>query len=186
MDVIEVLKYMAKFPPKAAVLKQFKENTLNTDTYQTVKEYITALENPVLPEVESFIYAQNEDKIKQIVTETNGYLMMVEYGPITGTVGTLGAASANFHLSVIIAHHYKSRAYDTLTEAILMDNCLTMMRTFLNQVITDKKESECPFVEYLSDNYNVVPLAEEKGQFGLYESIGYVLSLNRTNNVFVN
>lgn len=185
--VTDQFKYFAKFPPNDAVLKLFDDNSLNDAGYTELLDYVNTLSNPVLPDVSAYIFTQDENMIRTIVEKTDGYIMMVEFGPVNGSGrDKIGLRDVDFNFSVIIARHFKQRKYDPVTETIIMDKCLDMIQSVIDTMqIDDEADEACPFLKLIAGSFDIAPLDPAGGLFGLYESIGYVLSFKETTNQFV-
>ena len=178
--VIDIFKYFAQFVPQAVLLELFDENKLNDAVYDDLKAYVEALTDPILPGIDKFIISQDEDAIKDIVNKTDGYLMMVEYSVIQGdALDQMGMRDMSSSLSVTIAHHFKNKKLDHITEAVLMQRCLDMMKVIVSTMTEDNSVSALK--DYAQGSITIGPLGQGEGTFGLYGSVGYIMTFDINN-----
>ena len=129
ISVTDLIKYFAKFPNRDGVLKLFNKNVLPAPMsaeYTAVKQYIEALpEQSLIPELEALVFGLSEDVVDRIVSSTDGFFMMVEYGPVRGSVpDRTGRRDADWKLSLIVGFHFNLGEYDPITEIVVMDKCM--------------------------------------------------------------
>lgn len=177
----DILKFFARFPAKTAIESMFSANDSGISDYAALKTDIIAEADELISDIKKFIFSQNENTIREIVDKTDGYLMMVEYGPIrTSSPNAVGVRESGFGLSVIVAHHLFTRKYDTAAEILVMDQCLT----FLKQVFTEMKrvdddEDTCHLVNWTRGNVDFSPIEPQ----ALYQAVGWNMTITYSSNL---
>jgi hypothetical protein len=177
----DILKFFARFPAAKAIDGMFTANLPAFPAHAELYAALKTASTEMIPAIEKFIFSQNEDEIRQVVDKTDGYLMMVEYGPIrVSSPNAVGVRESGFGLSVIVAHHLHTRKYDTASEAIIMDQCLA----YLKQIFTEMKrvdddENSCPLTNWTRNQADFAPIEP----MALYQAIGWNLSITYSTNL---
>jgi len=181
MILSNILKFFARFPAITAMEGMFSADAPevpgHTELYADVKAACLQL----IPAIQKFIFSQSEDAIRAIVDKTDGYLMMVEYGPIrVSSPNAVGVRESGFGLSVIVAHHLASRKYDTASEALIMDQCLEYLKQIFDEMKrVDADEDSCPLTNWTRNNADFAPIEPQ----ALYQAIGWNLSITYSSNL---
>lgn len=185
ISATDLIKYFAKFPDKDGVLQLFNKNVLPAPMnaeYTAVKEYIDALpDESLIPELKAYVFGMNEDVIDRIVSKTNGFYLMVEYGPVRGSIPEkTGRRDGDWKLSVIVARHFDAGQYDPVTEIVVMDKCMK----YLLQIVATMEEDEypaCPLKRFNEGAIHFTPVNPTE----LYESIGWMMDFSETIQAIV-
>lgn len=185
ISATDLIKYFAKFPDKDGVLQLFNKNVLPTamaSEYTAVKQFIEALPTPsLIPELEALVFGLSEDVVDRIVSSTDGFFMMVEYGPVRGSVpDSTGRRDGDWKLSLIVAYHFNLGEYDPITEIVVMDKCMK----YLLQIVATMEEDEypaCPLKRFNEGAIHFTPVNPTE----LYESIGWMMDFSETIQAIV-
>lgn len=181
MEVIEVLKYFAKFPDKQAVLDNFVSKRTDSPTYQYLTDYINNLPNGLLSDLKGFVFSSQENELKDRIRNMDNYFMFVEYGSIKGDgPDKVNIRKVNFDLAIYVCFHSDKRNRDDIERAIEMDNCLNMLLQVINQMIADGKET-CPHQRFLQSSLTIAPVEP----YMLYQAYGWCLSVAKSNDVMI-
>ena len=185
LSATDLIKYFAKFPDKDGVLQLFNKNVLPAPMaaeYTAVKEYIEALpEVSIIPELEALVFGLNEDVVDRIVSSTDGFFLMVEYGPVRGSVpDKTGRRDADWKLSVVVGYHFNLGEYDPITEIVVMDKCMQYLLQIASTIETDEYE-DCPLKRFNEGTIHFTPINPTE----LYESIGWMMDFSETIQAIV-
>lgn len=178
MEIIEVIKYFAKFPDKLGVLENFK--TVSADPkYTGLKNHITALPDPLLPEIKDFVIGADETKVSERIRNIENYFLFLEYGPINANPpDKVRIRDIRFNLAVHVCYHSNRRNTDPMEEAVIMDNCLEKAFFIAKQMIADDNLI-IPHARFVESAISFAPVEPAF----LYQSIGWSLSFKKSNNL---
>lgn len=178
MEIIDVIKYFAKFPDKNGVLQNFKMVSVDPK-YTGLKNYIAALPDPLMPEIKDFVTGTNEIQVAERIRNIENYFLFVEYGPINvQSPDRVRIRDLKFNLAVHVCHHTNRRNIDPMEEAVIMDNCLEKAFTIAKQMIADDNII-CPHERYVESSISFAPVEPAF----LYQSIGWSLNFKKSNNL---
>lgn len=177
MEILDVIKYFAKFPDRAGVLENFRRSAGSTE-YNELKQYITDLPDPLMPLLKDFVVSIQEEEVAERIKSIDDYFLFLEYGPmIAGAPDIVRLRPIDFSLSVHICYHGNQRNMDWMEEAIVMDNCLAMAFQMAKQMIADDKLI-CPQNRFVESSINFAPIEPAF----LYQSIGWSVSFKKSKN----
>jgi hypothetical protein len=179
MEHIDIIKYFAKFPLKAGVLKNFKVDGTDIEGYTALVDYITNLTpHSVIPTITDFIITQNDKTLSDRLRSINGWFMLIETGGISvGSFNDARVRDSKFSIQITIAHHWDGRTLDTISEALLSDKALSLQNTLISELKKDDAEL-CASKRWLDNPYQLEPIEP----FLLFESIGWQLTITRNYN----
>jgi hypothetical protein len=181
MMLSNILKFFARFPAISAMEGMFSADDApvpgHTELYNDIKNACQQL----IPDIKKFIFSQREEAIRAIVDKTDGYLMMVEYGPIrVSAPNAVGVRESGFGLSIIVAHHLFARKYDTASEALVMDQCLEYLKQIFEEMKrADADENSCPLTNWTRGSVDFAPIEPQ----ALYQAIGWNLTITYSSNL---
>jgi len=176
--LLDILKYFAKFPNKAAVLENFTQANNPIIGYTELKDYIESLPDPLMPELTGFHFSSDEKTIREKLGGIQDYFMLLEYGPIAITPpDTIGSRDQDWSLSVIFGYPQNKAGDDVISESIIMDKLYDLAFRLKNQMILDNK-AICPLKRFAQSSINIMP-AEP---FHFYNNLGVIISF--TKNIF--
>ncbi|HET6558065.1 MAG TPA: hypothetical protein VFG54_12170 [Prolixibacteraceae bacterium] len=179
MELIEVIKYLSKFPSREGVLKNFKRNTSTMEGYSDLMGYIAALPPAIMPEIKDFVVGTSEKDISERIRNLDNYFMFLEYGQIMGDYpDRMRIRKVSFNLAVYICYHDNSRNIDSMEEAIIMDNCLQYAIRLAKHMIADDNEL-IPHLRFAESVLNFSPVEPAL----MYQSIGWGLTFKKSNNL---
>ena len=80
----ELFLYFAKFPKRSGVTAMFTNGQSDYAEYQQLTEAIGAMEDePILPDIENYVYGQDFDELKARVEKIFGSWLFADYGEFT-------------------------------------------------------------------------------------------------------
>ena len=178
-----LLKFFARFPATTALDGMFTATSPDVPGHSNLLIEMKAASQQLIPAIGKFIFSQSEDEIRQIVDKTNGYLMMVEYGPIrVSAPNAVNVRDSGFGLAIIVAHHLNTRKYDAAAEALVMDQCLAYLKQIFDEMKrVDDDEDHCPLTNWTRSQVDFAPIEPQT----LYQAIGWNLSITYSSNLFV-
>lgn len=177
MEVIDVIKYFAKFPEKEGVIKNFLRSD-GGEVYNELKQYVTDLPDPLMPLLKDFVVSSREEEVAERIKNIDNYFLFLEYGPIIAAVpNVVRLRKIDFSLSVHVCYHDNSKNVDWMEEAIIMDNCLEMAFALARQMIADDNEI-CPQTRFVESSLSFAPVEPAL----LYQSVGWSLSFKKSND----
>lgn len=178
MEIIDVVKYFARFPNREGVLKNFKRAN-GSDEYNALKTYVTELPEPLMPQLSELVFSSNAEEVMARIENMDDYFMFVEYGSLTARQPDLvRIRKISFSLAVYICYHGNGRNMDSMDEAVIMDNCLQKVFDIAAQMISDDNEI-CPHERFAESAINFSPV-EPASMFG---SIGWGITFKKANNL---
>ena len=178
-----IVTFFARFPASAAFAEMFSATSQIVPGHSELKAAMIAANQQLIPTIVKFIFSQSEEEIRQIVDKTDGYLMMVEYGPIrVSAPNQVNVRESGFGLSIIVAHHLHTRKYDAAAEALIMDQCLAYLKQIFNEMKrVDDDENSCALTGWTRNQVDFAPIEPQ----ALYQAIGWNLSITYSSNLFV-
>ena len=181
MEILDAIKYFAKFPARAGVEKCFSSPDAAIPGYSDLQTYISSLPDPLMPDIGDFIFGMDEEKIAERIRNIEGYFMYVEYATIKGSsLDQFRKRSTDFNLAIIIGCHYNKRNIDNMGEALVMDKALTYIMQ-LSEYMKLDDALVCGNKRMLDGPLNIAPIPP----FLLYQSYGWELSFSKTNNLLL-
>jgi hypothetical protein len=182
MELLDAIKYFAKFPAREGVMKCFSNPENDIEGYAELQSYISSIEGSgIFPEITDFIVSMNEEAIAKRIKSIEGYFMYFEYANIQGTqLDQYRKRETDFKLAIIIGAHYNSRNIDNMVEAIISDKCLSLSLAIAKQMKQDDA-IVCGAKRLLDGAFNLAPIPS----YMLYQSIGWELSFSKRNNILL-
>lgn len=178
--ITDIVKYFAKFPAKAGVLKNF-EVTLGDADYEALRAYCTALPNALLPEIKHFIFGTDEAALEAILKNIDSYFMLVLYEVIRSTApDATRNRKTSQRWSIIIGHPSNTKDTDPVQEIQIMDKCLSLIQSLIALIQHDDAET-CGNLRFFDSEINIVPLPK----WMLYNCHAWELSFQKTNNLLI-
>lgn len=181
MEIIDVVKYFAKFPQKQGVLKNFTRTTEKLDGYNDLRQYIQALPDPLMPDITELVFSTDEKAVGDRIRNIDNYFMYLEYGPIVGDYpDRVRLRKVSFSLAVYVCYHADGRNIDSMEEALIMDNCLQKVFQLAKYMIADDNQltPHTRFAESVLNFSPVEPLL-------MYQSIGWGLTFKKADNLIL-
>lgn len=179
MEIIDVIKYFAKFPNKQGVLKNFKRATGAIEGYNDLMTYISALPPALMPEITELVISTDEKAVGERIRNIDNYFMFLEYGQLQGDYpDRMRIRKVSFNLAVYVCYHDNSRGIDSMEEAIIMDSCLQKVFQLAKLMIADDNEIliHTRFAESVLNFSPVEPSL-------MYGSIGWGMTFKKANNL---
>ena len=174
MLINDLIRYCAKFPPKAKVLAAFRRTLEKVSGYDTLRAYVNALpEEHLLADLDDFILANfDEKKLADKVRSVRGYFLMLEYGIMRATTpGVEGSRRIELRVSVHFGNMSDVRDMDGMEEGLIMDKCQEIAVLFIQNMQTDDALI-CAQGRLSAGSMTLVPI----DPMLLYSAIGWTLT----------
>lgn len=179
ISTLDLLTYFAKYPQKTGVLQLFNRNvlpdTMGTSYANTLATIYAMPDTPLIPNLETLVFGNDESEVDRIIQLTNGFFLMVEYGPVRGSNPNTTGRDADWKLSIIVAYHYNADTYDAVTESIVMDQCMGYLLQIAAQMEADEYPA-CPLRRFSESALHFTPV----NPADLYQSIGWMMDFSET------
>jgi len=170
--IIDILKYFGKFPAKTAILDIFSRGRSDLPAYAVLKTYFeNAPVHSLIPEIEGFLFGENEDSVKTHVGKLHGIYLFVDYGDLSSSRNAKNSIEDDFQMALTIAMKLPE-AYDQVECAIASEECLKHIITLIQIILDDQKEVS--WLKELSNNYTIIPFDSKN-----FSSYGWTLQMNR-------
>lgn len=179
-SLLDLLKYFAKYPDKAAVLENFArvKSAGSIVGYSDLKAAIEALPDvSVMPNIKSFVFSSDEQKVDDKLRSIEGYFMLLEYGPISiSPPNTSRTRDREWSLAVTFGFPQDSSGNDLMSEALIMDQLYKYAFQLQSQLEADNITLElCEATRFAESSINI--LAVEPAL--LYQNYGVVVSFTK-------
>ena len=176
----DIVKYFAKFPAKAGVLKNFDISEGDAD-YEALRTYCTALPDALLPEIEHFIFGTDEATLETIINNIDGYFMLVIYEVVRSTApDATRNRKTSQRWSIIIGYPSNTKNTDSIQEVLIMDKCFELTHKLLKFIELDDAEI-CGNLRFLDSDINISPLPK----WLIYNCHAWELSFQKANNLLL-
>jgi hypothetical protein len=177
----DIIKYFAKFPDKAGVLKNFARTVEKVDGYDEIKAYVNALGDPLLPDIKGFVFGHDDTIVTERIRNMKDYFMFIEYGMIKAAQpDKIMVRYTDIALALTIAIPFNDSGRDPVEQIIISDNCLTMVQSVLDTINADDS-AICPIHRYLESRLDITPIIPEL----FYGNIGWVVTFNSQLTPFI-
>lgn len=157
MIILDILKYFAKYPSKDGVLSAFTEGSSEYPEYADLKTYINGLADPVIPELQAYVFGQSYESVKSRIADITGCYLFVDFGEITSLRDSRNSIEDSQKLAVTIAIKVPS-TIDTVEECIISDITLQLISRLRTAMLNDDRLGEVPWRQLMSDKHSIVPV----------------------------
>lgn len=178
--LLDLLKYFAKYPTKAAVLANFARTKTAEAIpgYTDLQVYLDALPAALMPEITSFVFSSDEKRVSEKLRNIAGYFMLFEYGPIAiSPPDSTRNRDQDWNLAITFGYPQNKAGNDLMSEALIMDKLYSLAFQLKTQMELDNKDL-CASTRFAESSINI--LATEP--MLLYENYGVVVSF--TKNIY--
>jgi len=152
--IIKLFRYFSRFAP-LGVLKEMMIQPDRSQMQGYAEIQAEALSNPSpvrIPDIEKFIFSINEKFVSERIKNSKGIILFVEYGNIIADFRQANGVKQS--LAVTVAHNFSDANNDNLNEVVLMNRCLDILLSILQQMFADMGQLDfCP-----SDELITVPI----------------------------
>jgi len=102
-----------------------------------------------IPDIEKYIFSINEKFVSERIKNSKGVILFVEYGTISADFTQANGVRQS--IAVTVARNFSDANNDNLNEAILMNRCLDILMTILQQMFADMGELDfCAAIELIT------------------------------------
>lgn len=172
--IINLLLYFARFPSRQAILDIFNKGRSDIPGYEALKNIISAMPgDPVLPDIENFVFGPNLDAVKKRISQIAGYYLFVDYSNIASQVDKSNRIADTFTLAATIAYKTSEFAGDLIDQALISASTLDMLVKMRNQMIAEQREKIS--YRFISDKHSINPFISPE-----FESIGWTLMFEQS------
>ena len=150
--IIKLFRYFSRFVP-LKVLKEIMiqpEHSRLSGYSEINAEILADLEPEVrIPEIEKFVFSSNEKFVSERIKNSKGIILFVEYGNIAANFKIANGVKES--IFVTVAHNFSNTNNDNLNEVILMNRCLDILMSILQQMIADEGQLDfCLSIELIT------------------------------------
>ncbi len=178
MEIIDIVKYFARYPKREGVLKNFKRAS-GSDEYNGLKTFIADLPDPLMPDISELIFSSDAEEVMNRIQNIDNYFMFIEYGSMTARYpDKVRIRKIDFSLALYICYHGNTRNMDSMDEAIIMDKCLQHCFNIAAKMIADDNEI-CPHQRFAESDINFSPVEPAS----MFSSIGWGITFKKANNL---
>ena len=180
MNIItDIITYFAKFPAREGVLNLFASSTDKTTGYQALKTTITNLPAPLLPSITQMVFSTSEAVLADKLRNMKGFFLLLEYGAVqTASENNAGSRESAINLAVTVGYPHVATNSDVFEESLIMDQCLTLVNTIVQQMITDNEEGVCHMGHFIEGSFKTSPVEPVM----LYGNMGFVVNFTKNVN----
>ena len=143
----ELFLYFAKFPTRRGVTAMFTNGQSDYAEYQQLTDAISAMEDePILPDIENYVYGQDFDELKARVEKIFGSWLFADYGEFTFSEDrTPGSVRCQQQLAVTVAVKLSDRA-DMVERMIAEDKTLSWVNAIYARILADAAMGDTPWL----------------------------------------
>lgn len=151
--IIEIFKYFARFVGREGVMRNFSAG--EGSQYEDLKTFGSALPAASsFSEIDDYIFGVNESSVEKRIKNVEGIYLFIDYGNFTTVENDKKVKTDELHLAVTVAKPLNIATVDLVSEVILADKLLNIIRKIRTALIRDK--SDC-FVQQLKFPSEITP-----------------------------
>lgn len=166
--IIDIFKYFARFPSKRGLQAMATLGQSDFAQYTDLLQFLQQLpDQPVLPEIDHYVYAQSADELQTLLLKLSGTFLMVDYGEITFTQARARTLDATQRIAVTVARKVSDRT-DALERLIINDTTLDLLSAIYRCLMMDADHDLLPWAnrDHLVEAEFVPFVATELGATG--------------------
>jgi hypothetical protein len=172
--ILELLKYFARFPKKEGVVSMFTNGSSNFYQYAELLKHIIDLPEPIIPELENFVFGQSYDYVKKRVDNITGNYLFVDFGEFTSSRDACNSMLDRQKLAATIAMKV-SDAADMVETAIASEITLSLLAKLRQRLILDSRSEELSWLDKVSESHDIIPFVSSE-----FKSIGWTMMFTST------
>ena len=145
--ISDLFLYFAKFPKRKGVTAMFTNGQSDFTDYQALLTTLDQMEGePLLPDIDNYIYGQDFDELKSRVEKIFGSWLFADYGEFTFSEDrTPGSLKCQQQLAVTVAMKLSDRA-DMVERMIANDKTLGWVNTIYARILADASMGDTPWL----------------------------------------
>lgn len=167
--ILSLLKYFAQYPQKEGVLSMFANGESSQADYADLLASINNLPDPLIPEIESYVFGQSHDTVKKRVDTISGIYLFVDFGEFSSRRDGRNSIIDTQKLAVTVATKLSESA-DMVEEAIASNVTLQVLSKLRRQLMSDAETRAVPWMETMSTNHDMIPFVSPE-----FKSIGWTI-----------
>lgn len=166
--------YFARFPKREGVKAMFTNGQSTLGDYQNLIDALDALpDNPLLPEIDNYVYGQDFDELKMRVERLFGSWLYADYGEFQFYETGRGSIGCRQQVAVTVAEKVTDRA-DMVERMIISDRMLHAINTLYAQLMADSDAGRTPWLDHKPvEEAQIVPFVAPE-----LKSYGWTLLIN--------
>lgn len=168
--ILEYLKYFAQFPSRKGVTGMFLNGRSSMEEYKNLLEEINALPDPLVPEIENFVFGQRFDDVKKRVDAITGIYLFCDFGELDSTQDRYGSITDTHTRAVTVAVKVPDRA-DMVEVAIYSERTLMLLNRIRARMIQDARTHS--WMKQITERQTLVPFVAPELQ-----SLGWTMKFN--------
>lgn len=167
--ILELFKYFARYSQKDGVISIFANGASCLSGYNALLDYVKALPDPLLPDIEHLVFGQSLDTVKNRVANITGTYLFVDYGEFSASRNARNSILDHQKIAVTVATKLQDSS-DMMEEAVVSDSTLTILTALLRYLVVDSNAGTVPWLEDILSEYDIIPFVA-----GELKSIGWTL-----------
>jgi hypothetical protein len=161
-NILEQYLYFAKFVSSAvrdkAIIK--KSASIHADYAAFTAKLKAIPETDAIPQIKDFIFSLNAKYVSNIVKNSTGYLMFVEYGNIDIDKESRNDKS-EMVLAISIAHEAPVSNADMVEDNLIAQTCFDILKSIMDKMYEDYESidncQENELIIYPAELYPIMP-----------------------------
>lgn len=180
--IYNIYKYFAKFPKLNSVLVNFDRADPEYTRYDTLKTEIENLaEDSLIPELENYIFGNDEASISKRLRGIDGKFLFIEYSDISSNLFTNATTKNLFRLRIIVAENSNNTNRDEIELMIANQENLYIIQQIVKKMLIDK-DDYCNSINFPENDFRIIPVEPT----AFYENLGWMLEIQwMDNNLFI-
>lgn len=178
--ILQLFKYFARYPKKEGILSMFANGESPYPEYAALMEYVNRLpEEPLLPDIENFVFGQSYDDVKKRVDSITGNYLFIDFGEFSSTRDSRNSISDVQKLAVTVAVKIPDNA-DIMEVCIASDKTLILLAACRKILVEDSEKDRLPWRGKIVHQQDIIPFVSPE-----FKSIGWTLMLSsETSDLF--
>lgn len=167
--ILNLLKYFARYPQKEGVLSMFNNGESPYPQYAGLMDYIKALPEPLVPEIDNFVFGQSYEFVQKHIDSITGNYLFIDFGEFSSIRDARNSISDRQKIAATVAMKVPDAA-DLVEVSIYSDITLALLTDVRKQLIKDAMSQDMPWMKKISDSHDIVPFVSPE-----FKSIGWTL-----------
>lgn len=167
MIILDLLKFFARIPSRDGVRDNFVNGSSSFEGYQELIDYVNHLPNPLIPEIESYVFGSSMEAVKARVTKVTGTFLFVDFGEFESSRDRRNSISDRQRLAVTIGRK-KPSSSDCVEEVLASDQCLELANKVRAFLLAESEKHT--WLQLMTDKHQIIPFESKELQ-----SVGWTL-----------
>ena len=150
--IIKLFRYFSRFVP-VSVLKEMmiQPGHSRFPGYSEIEAEILSVtkQNVCIRDIEKFVFSINEKFVSERIKNSKGIILFVEYGNISADFKRANGVKQS--IAITVAHNFSDTNNDNLNEVVLMNRCLDILLSIIQQMFIDMGQLDfCSSLELIT------------------------------------